>query len=44
VPSELHIYSEGGHGYGLRETKQPVTSWNHRMADWMKIAGWLDEK
>jgi len=44
VPSELHIYSEGGHGYGLRETKQPVTSWNHRMADWMKIAGWLGGK
>jgi len=44
VPSELHIYSEGGHGYGLRETEQPVTSWNHRMADWLKISGWLDEK
>lgn len=44
VPSELHIYSEGGHGYGLRETKQPVTSWNHRMADWMRISGWLNEQ
>ena len=44
VPSELHIYSEGGHGYGLRETDQPVTSWNHRLADWMKIQGWLGGK
>ena len=43
VASELHIYSEGGHGYGLRETEQPVTSWNHRLADWMKISGWLGE-
>jgi len=44
VPSELHIYSEGGHGYGLRKTAQPVTSWNDRMADWMKVSGWLDAK
>jgi len=27
VPAELHIYAEGGHGYGLRRTDQPVTRW-----------------
>ena len=27
VPAELHIYAEGGHGYGLRGTKLPVTTW-----------------
>lgn len=43
VPAELHIYSEGGHGYGLRETRQPVTTWNHRMADWMRVNGWLSQ-
>ena len=26
VPAELHIYAEGGHGYGLRRTELPVTS------------------
>jgi acetyl esterase/lipase len=41
VSAELHIYSEGGHGYGLRETHQPVTTWQHRMADWMRVKGWL---
>jgi acetyl esterase/lipase len=41
VYAELHIYSEGGHGYGLRETHQPVTTWQHRMADWMRVKGWL---
>jgi acetyl esterase/lipase len=41
VPGELHVYSEGGHGYGLRTTRQPVTSWNDRMADWMRVNGWL---
>lgn len=43
APAELHIYSEGGHGYGLRETRQPVTTWNHRMADWMRVNGWLSQ-
>jgi acetyl esterase/lipase len=43
VASELHIYSEGGHGYGLRETETPVTTWHHRCADWMRIQGWLSK-
>jgi len=43
IASELHIYSEGGHGYGLRETETPVTTWHHRCADWMRIQGWLSE-
>jgi acetyl esterase/lipase len=36
VSAELHIYESGGHGYGLRKTEQPITSWNDRMADWMR--------
>ena len=39
VPSELHIYESGGHGYGLRPTGKPVTGWNHDMAAWMKQIG-----
>ena len=42
VASELHIYAHGGHGYGLRKTNSPVTTWNHRCADWMKSRGWLE--
>ena len=41
VPCELHLYSEGGHGYGLRETELPVTGWAHACARWMTINGWL---
>lgn len=41
VPCELHLYSEGGHGYGLRETEQPVTTWAHACTEWMRINGWL---
>ena len=27
VPAEMHLYAEGGHGYGLRRTELPVTDW-----------------
>jgi len=36
ISAELHIYESGGHGYGLRRTDLPVTSWHDRMEDWMK--------
>jgi acetyl esterase/lipase len=41
VPCELHIYPDGGHGYGLRKTDKMVTTWPDRLADWMKASGLL---
>jgi acetyl esterase/lipase len=41
APCELHIYPEGGHGYGLRRTEKLVTTWPDRVADWMRVGGWL---
>jgi acetyl esterase/lipase len=41
VKCELHIYPEGGHGYGLRRTEKTVTTWPDRLADWMKASGLL---
>lgn len=41
VPFELHVYPKGGHGYGLRRTDNPVTSWPERVADWMRSRGLL---
>jgi acetyl esterase/lipase len=35
VSVELHIYPTGGHGYGLRPTKDLVTTWPQRAADWL---------
>lgn len=35
VPAELHIYAEGGHGYGLRKTKLPVTHWTRLAQIWL---------
>jgi acetyl esterase/lipase len=39
VPFELHIYPTGGHGYGLRPTKDLVTTWPQRATDWMRSRG-----
>jgi acetyl esterase/lipase len=44
VPSELHIYPTGGHGYGLRRSEHFVTSWPERAADWMRSRGVLRRK
>lgn len=41
VPVELHVYPTGGHGYGLRRTKETVTSWPDRVEDWMRSRGYL---
>jgi len=35
VPAELHIYAAGGHGYGLRRTEEPVTTWPASVITWM---------
>ncbi|MBS1804896.1 MAG: alpha/beta hydrolase [Acidobacteria bacterium] len=37
VSAELHIYAEGGHGYGLRKTKPelPVTYWPGLAQAWL---------
>ena len=36
VPAELHIYAEGGHGYGLRRTALPVTNWPDSVITWLR--------
>lgn len=36
VPAELHVYAEGGHGYGLRRNGLPVTDWPHLVEIWLQ--------
>jgi acetyl esterase/lipase len=35
VPAEMHLYAQGGHGYGLRRTELPVTAWPQLVETWM---------
>jgi acetyl esterase/lipase len=45
VPAELHIYSTGGHGFGLRSSnKKPVGAWAARFEEWMADSGFLPKK
>lgn len=39
VPVEVHLYADGGHGYGLRASDSPTTTWPDRAADWLRHRG-----
>ena len=36
VPTEMHLYAEGGHGFGLRRTKLPITGWPKLVETWLR--------
>jgi len=40
-PVELHIYSKGGHGFGMNKRGLPVDSWIDRFGDWLSVQGLL---
>lgn len=42
VPAWMHLYSKGGHGYGLRDTGAMVNEWPDRAEDWFREIGILD--
>jgi formylglycine-generating enzyme required for sulfatase activity/acetyl esterase/lipase len=44
VPAELHVFGEGGHGYGIRPGTAPHATWPARLQDWMTFRGYLKAK
>ncbi|MEO8076643.1 MAG: hypothetical protein ABI818_09965 [Acidobacteriota bacterium] len=34
--AEIHIYQQGGHGFGTRSRNQPVDSWLDRFNEWLR--------
>jgi acetyl esterase/lipase len=44
VPAELHIYNAGGHGFGLRPSDRPASTWPKRCEEWMRDQGILKAK
>ena len=42
VPAEMHLYPKGGHGYGLRPSKNAPT-WTARAGDWLGARGLLEK-
>ena len=42
VPTELHVFKEGEHGFGIRDARQlPVSNWPNLAADWLKSFGFI---
>jgi acetyl esterase/lipase len=41
VNAELHVFSGGGHGYGMKPSDKPHAAWPKRCEEWMKAQGYL---
>jgi len=41
VPSELHVYAAGGHGFGMKPLEKPIAEWPKRLEEWMRSRGLL---
>jgi acetyl esterase/lipase len=41
VPSEMHVFAKGGHGYGLRPSPLPITDWPQLAGRWLRTIGVL---
>lgn len=39
IPSELHIFQKGGHGYGLGGSKDTQSAWPGLCINWLKASG-----
>jgi acetyl esterase/lipase len=39
IPSELHIFQKGGHGYGLAENRETQSAWPVLCLSWLKASG-----
>ena len=39
VSTELHLYAQGGHAFGLRPTKLPITQWPQLVETWLETIG-----
>jgi len=43
VPVEMHLYAQGGHAFGLRPTKLPVSRWPKLVETWLGTIGMVAE-
>ncbi len=44
APVEMHLYAQGGHGFGLRRTKLPVTQWPTLMEKRLITIGMIPDR
>ncbi|MGE5625622.1 MAG: alpha/beta hydrolase [Bacillota bacterium] len=41
VPVEMHLYTQGGHAFGLRPTALPITHWPSLLLPWFRTIGMI---
>lgn len=41
IGNEIHVYTSGGHGYGMRKSKNVVSSWPQRAEEWLLTNKWI---
>jgi GH35 family endo-1,4-beta-xylanase/predicted esterase len=43
VPTEMHLYTQGGHGFnmGNRTQLKSISGWRNRLGDWLSDSGYL---
>jgi acetyl esterase/lipase len=44
VPVEMHLYAHGGHAFGLRRTKFPITEWPQLVQKWLATIKMIPEQ
>jgi acetyl esterase/lipase len=44
VPVEMHLFTHGGHGYGLRKTGMPIAHWPSLVEVWLHTIDVLPAK
>lgn len=43
VPTEMHLYAQGGHAFGLRPGKLPIARWPRLVETWLETIGMVNE-
>jgi len=41
VPAELHVFTQGGHGFGMKTGEKPIYQWPQRCGEWLGAMGYL---
>ncbi len=39
IPCEIHLFTKGGHGFGMRKAGNPINDWPARCSEWMHSMG-----
>jgi acetyl esterase/lipase len=42
VPTEMHLYAQGGHAFGLRTSKLPIAQWPRLVETLLGTIGMVD--